>query len=252
MAINSNYTTLKDWKPRFEKGVPILMYHKIQHHPWGTQKFRFLYVSPCLFELQMNELKQSGFAVISLNEFQRNPDQRKCAILTFDDAFQSVAENALPVLSQHHFSAITYVVADKIGLTNDWDARLKQKLQPLMDRSTIAEWLAAGQEIGSHTLTHPRLSRIPISQMREEIISSKKKLEDIFGVPIRHFCYPYGDYNQQVRSIVEEAGYETATTTRPGLNTSATPRLELQRLTARFRSRSLKSILQFFKGRVAA
>ena len=47
---------------------------------------------------------------------------------------------------------------------------------PLMDAAQVKDWLAAGHEIGSHTLTHPWLTRLPLSEAREEISGSKKKL----------------------------------------------------------------------------
>ena len=49
-----------------------------------------------------------------------------------------------------------------------------------MDKAQIATWIEVGQEIGSHTLTHPRLTQGSVQQAREEIIGSKKKLEDTF------------------------------------------------------------------------
>jgi peptidoglycan/xylan/chitin deacetylase (PgdA/CDA1 family) len=102
-----------------------------------------------------------------------------------------------------------------------------------MDHAEIREWLAAGHEIGSHSCTHPHLSRIPLPQAREEITASKKKLEDLFGRPVEHFCYPYGDRNDAVVDLVREAGYRTACTMDFGVNTVATSPLALRRILAR-------------------
>ncbi len=62
-----------------------------------------------------------------------------------------------------------------------------------MDERQIRDWLAAGHEIGAHTLTHPALAELPPERARAEIFDSRKLLEDRFGVPVRHFCYPYGE-----------------------------------------------------------
>ena len=99
-----------------------------------------------------------------------------------------------------------------------------------------------GTRIGSHTLTHPFLTRISLARAREEIGASKKKLEDRFGQPVRHFCYPYGDWSPAVRDLVSAAGYETACTTGFGVNTSATPRFALRRILARYQSISFKAL----------
>jgi peptidoglycan/xylan/chitin deacetylase (PgdA/CDA1 family) len=111
-----------------------------------------------------------------------------------------------------------------------------------MDAAQVRDWLAAGHEIGSHSLTHPWLTRLPVPAAREEIAASRKQLEDLFGVPIAHFCYPYGDWNEKVRNLVEAAGYKTACTTQPGVNTPADSLFTLKRFTARYASRNLKAI----------
>src|SRR5690606_26230159 len=104
---------------------------------------------------------------------------------------------------------------------------------PLMDPSEVREWLAAGQQIGSHTLTHPWLTRVPITTVREEIRASRRKLEDLFGVPVVDFCYPYGDWNIPVHDEVIAAGYQTAVTTALGVNGPEADPWALRRLAAR-------------------
>jgi len=111
-----------------------------------------------------------------------------------------------------------------------------------MDDAQVLNWLAAGHQIGSHTRTHPWLTRLPRAAAREEIASSKKALEDRFSVAVEHFCYPYGDWNESVRDLVVAAGYKTACTTEPGVNTAADSPFALKRFTARYPSRNLKAI----------
>ena len=118
--------------------------------------------------------------------------------------------------------AIQFLVSNKLGQTNDWETETGEAEEKLMDATHVREWLAEGNEIGSHTMTHPRLTEIPENDAREEITSSKKQLEDLFEVPVKHFCYPFGDYNQRIVELVREAGYETGSTTTPGLNTPET------------------------------
>jgi peptidoglycan/xylan/chitin deacetylase (PgdA/CDA1 family) len=145
-------------------------------------------------------------------------------------------------LSKHGFRAIEFLVADRLGGWNEWEILQGEAREKLMDISQAKEWLAAGHEIGSHTLTHLFLTRIKPEQAREEIFASKKKLEDLFGISIRHFCHPYGDWNEAIRDLVIEAGYESACTTQPGANTVETSRFELKRFTARHRSISIRPL----------
>ena len=116
------------------------------------------------------------------------------------------------------------------------------------DAVQVHEWMAAGHEIGAHTCTHPWLTRIPLAEAREEIFASKARLEDLFGSPVRHFCYPYGDWNPAVRDLVVEAGYATACTTEPGLNRPEGDPFRLRRLTARYASRNWANVWRTIRG----
>jgi peptidoglycan/xylan/chitin deacetylase (PgdA/CDA1 family) len=81
-----------------------------------------------------------------------------------------------------------------------------------------------------------------VRDAHEEIVASKKKLEDLLGRPVEDFCYPYGDWNESVRDLVMEAGYRTACTTEFGVNTPPVSPLELRRITVRHPTRSFKAL----------
>jgi len=224
------------------------MYHKLGPRPRGV-RLKGLYVSGSLFDRQLRELRSAGFTSVSPANLTAHRDNTaKNVCLTFDDGFANVLEFGLATLARHGFRAIEYLVADRIGGVNDWEQREGEVAETLMDAAQVKDWMAAGHEIGAHTLTHPRLSQVSVEQAREEVFASKKKLEDLFSVPIRHFCYPYGDWNPAVRDLVQAAGYETATTTALGVNTSATPRFELKRFMARYQSISFKAIKERLRG----
>ncbi len=72
--------------------------------------------------------------------------------------------------------------------------------------------LAKRHEIGAHTITHPRLTRLAPSDARREIVESKKWIEQVTQEPCRMFCYPYGDENPALRTQVMEAGFLGART----------------------------------------
>jgi peptidoglycan/xylan/chitin deacetylase (PgdA/CDA1 family) len=129
-----------------------------------------------------------------------------------------------------------------LGKTSEWQKGSGELPGILMDKTQVKDWLASGQEIGSHTLTHPRLTQISPLQAREEIFASKKRLEDAFGKAIEHFCYPYGDWNPEIREIVREAGYASGCTTKFGVNTPEADPFALKRITVRYPSRKLKNL----------
>ena len=236
------YTSLAPFAARFREGLPILTYHVIGPRPWGA-RLKGLYVSSRLFDRQLAELRRAGFSVPSYDPAAQHVSPVSPAVLiSMDDATRKTGEHALPTLARHGCRAIQFVVAGLIGRTNTWQTAQGEIEEPLMDDAQLRDWLAAGHGIGAHTMTHPRLTRIPRDRAREEISASRKLLEDRFGVAIRHFCYPYGDHDAAVMELVAEAGYQTACTTQPGVNTPTTPRLALHRVMARYRSLRLRTL----------
>lgn len=218
------------------------MYHKIAKRPRGV-RLKGLYVLPDQFARHVEELKNDGFTTATMSELATatTPLQKK-VVITFDDGFRNVLENAAGPLCNAGFRAIQFLVPNCLGKVNEWDLRDGEVPEPLMDKAQVQDWLAAGHEIGSHSMTHASLTRLSVRDIREEIITSKKKLEDIFGIPVPHFCYPYGNWNDAIRDVVLEAGYQTACTTEFGVNTPETPKLTLNRIAARHQTRSLKSL----------
>jgi peptidoglycan/xylan/chitin deacetylase (PgdA/CDA1 family) len=215
----------------FQDGVPVLMYHKIDCVPRDARD-PFLYVSPSRFGEQLGLLSSHGYTGATLDTVPAVKDNRaRQVVITFDDGAASVFTNALETLARHGFRAIQFIVAGLIGKRNDWDIAKGEAPDLMMDESQIREWLAAGHEIGSHTSTHPNLKRLSLPRAREEIFESKKKLEDRFGIQVRHFCYPSGKWNEPVSDLVREAGYQSACTVEFGVNTEATPRFALRRVT---------------------
>lgn len=182
---------------------------------------RGLVVAPATFARHMAALHALGYRGLSMRDLEPyllGQAEGKVFGITFDDGYENNLENALPVLQRHGFTSTCYVVADLIGQVNRWDDGRNVKKVPLMDREQLLAWAAAGQEIGSHTLTHPFLNRLSEAEQVREIQLSKSKLEDLMGAGVRvdHFCYPYGAFNRYSVDCVKAAGYHTATTTNRG------------------------------------
>lgn len=217
----------------FQRGLPILVYHSIAKPPRDCRD-PHLYVEPSTFDAQLEALRTAGFSSAGLDEFPATradfPAGKK-VVITFDDGCRNVWQNALPALARHRFQGIQFLVAGLIGGHNEWDTRHGEIREPLMDAAQIQEWLAAGHEIGSHSLTHRNLTRLDEVGAREQIFASKRKLEDLFGREVRHFCYPHGRWNEMVRALVQEAGYVTACAVTFGVNLPTADPFTLRRIT---------------------
>jgi peptidoglycan/xylan/chitin deacetylase (PgdA/CDA1 family) len=87
---------------------------------------------------------------------------------------------------------------------------------------------------GSHTVTHPILSRLSLERSRIEIECSRETIEKHLNTPVTTFAYPVGrreDFNEDVKRLLRESGYGCALTTMPGTNDSGVDPYELRRAT---------------------
>jgi peptidoglycan/xylan/chitin deacetylase (PgdA/CDA1 family) len=196
--------------------IPILMYHQIDAAPPKGAPFRSLVVSPQSFARQMALLQLLGYQGLSMQALQpylAGTLTGKVVGITFDDGYLNNLYYALPVLQRRGFSSTCYVVSQRLGQTNAWDAEIGIAQTPLMDMAQLRTWVAGGQDVGAHTRHHVRLPRQDSATSRAEIMLCKSELEDGLGVTVNHFCYPYGEYTSEHTDMVREAGFCTATTT---------------------------------------
>lgn len=209
--------------------MKVLTYHNIGKPP-SSAKLKTLYVKSWDLKKQIKALKLLGYKFLRSQDLLKRPKDR-AVLLTFDDAYLDFWENAFPFLMEEGVPALVFVPAGLVGKFNKWDyERLKVK-KTIMDWQHLKELVSAGIEIGSHSLTHPYLSKIPEESAKREIEDSKKLLEDKLGIEIKTFCYPYGDYNQKVRDMVAKAGYLMAFTTKHGSFSKSPNLFEIRRIT---------------------
>jgi len=142
-------------------------------------------------------------------------DARGLVGLTFDDGYEDFLHTALPILEKLAFSATVFVVAGMLGQENSWEHRggPKPRLRLLGVRG-VREVQERGMEIGSHTLTHPRLSRLDRRVLVREVSESRQILSGILGTPVDGFCHPYGDLDSAAVQVVRETGYAYACATK--------------------------------------
>ncbi|MFH1780844.1 MAG: polysaccharide deacetylase family protein [Candidatus Nealsonbacteria bacterium] len=76
--------------------------------------------------------------------------------------------------------------------------------------------LSRFQEIGAHTMSHPHLTAVNISEAKKEIIASKEYLEELLGEKIKMFCYPYGEFSLGIKNLAKEAEFFGARTVEDG------------------------------------
>ena len=179
--------------------VPILLYHHIGFSLQGDSVY---YISPDVFDRQMNLLYQWGYRTISVELLVKAIKEGaelppKPILLTFDDGSQTIYEHALPIMQRYNFTGVSYIVYDYIGTKN------------YMSVDQIRALYGVGWGVGSHGLSHMDLTAHPSRQM-DEIVESRRRLESLLGIPILSFAYPFGAYDSDSLHYVHQAGYIAA------------------------------------------
>jgi peptidoglycan/xylan/chitin deacetylase (PgdA/CDA1 family) len=254
-------------------GVAVLGYHGVRADDWpsGTMAFEGLHVRAHELEEHCRLLRQSCHPIslhdwhFALNGGPSLPERP--VLVTFDDGYRSAFTLARPILQRYAIPAVVFACSDPIEQQQlFWhDAVARQRgeaaVEPLKgvafdewQRVTTQSQLLAtaddphaplsidelrvlaeqpGIEIGSHTTTHPILSRASLAVQRAQLFDSKARLEAWTAKPVIAFAYPNGrpgqDYTTDTVSLVRECGFTLAFSTRSGFATPHESRWEYSR-----------------------
>jgi peptidoglycan/xylan/chitin deacetylase (PgdA/CDA1 family) len=190
-----------------------------------------LSLPPERLETQVRALVGRGFTAVS------GPDlvQARGRVLhvTFDDAFRSIGP-LVRRLSEHGVPSTVFACTDyadrprPLAVAELFEQALAQPRElETMGWEELRSLAGAGIEIGSHTRTHPHLTRLGDVELRAELYESRVRIEDELGRPCRLLAYPYGEHDARVREAAREAGYEAAFALADG---SWSDRLRLRRV----------------------
>jgi peptidoglycan/xylan/chitin deacetylase (PgdA/CDA1 family) len=201
-----------------QDSVYVLMYHRV-----NSFRKDELSVPPDRFRKQVEWLHMHGFRNTRMAELESGSmvkgDNGPRVIFTFDDGYEDNYTDAYPILREHGYTAVLYLPFDYIGTSkmhprDTWESGRAEHNQ-LLNWNQVEEMLKDGMEIGSHTIGHEDLTRMPPEQAKREIFESKQALEQKLQVEITSFCYPGGYFEEEHARWVQEAGYLSACTTTP-------------------------------------
>lgn len=185
--------------------IPVIMYHYVEYVQDRHDTIRMsLNTNPALFESQLKQLKDAGYASYFARDIPDLLDGKKyytskMVILTFDDGYEDFYTDVFPLLKKYNMRATAYIISDFIGRRGFMN---KEQLQEL-SRSGLVE-------IGSHTLDHLYLKTTPDKEAKRQIVESKKLLEKELDMPIDSFAYPFGAMSPAAIEYVKEARYTNA------------------------------------------
>jgi peptidoglycan/xylan/chitin deacetylase (PgdA/CDA1 family) len=180
-----------------------LTFHAIDDHRSVTS------FPPKVFRRGMARLHERGYRTLSLVDAvdclaRGLPFPERSFAITFDDGYQTVYEEAFPVLQRYGLSATVFLTVGEKGTVQP-----AGRLPSLNGRSMLAwremrEMQRSGIAFGAHTLTHPDLTRLPFDRIEAEVCDSKAIIEDALGAPVTCFAHPYGRYDHRSREIVRQ------------------------------------------------
>jgi len=184
------------------------------------------------FRKQMAYLAKKCTVVKPSEIVTGNPEKTKAVVaLTFDDAFVSFFENALPVLKEYGLPAAVFVPTGSLGRRPGWtiyDDCLAVD-ETVMSEQRIAALDHEGIEISSHTVSHSALTDLDDTGLEAELVGSKRRLEEILGHEVSGISYPYGACDARVYQAAHKAGYKVGFTVEPDKVNGSTERLRIGR-----------------------
>ncbi|PYJ62289.1 MAG: hypothetical protein DME74_06310 [Verrucomicrobia bacterium] len=184
-------------------------------------------ITPAAFEAQMKELKDRGITVIPMQDLlawkrgEKNIPPR-CAVITFDDGYKSQYEVAWPVMKKYGYPFTMFIYTEGVrgGALGGGGAITWEQLADMRDNGVdIEAHSATHQDLREgHTITlaspggkktRTKLTGPQYEQwVRNEVVGSKELLEQRLGIKVNCFAVPFGNYNEHVKELARNAGYE--------------------------------------------
>jgi peptidoglycan/xylan/chitin deacetylase (PgdA/CDA1 family) len=187
------------------KKIPILMYHGIADKAWGDTT---LFVKTNDFEEQIKYLSDNGYTALFLSEISKAENYDKPIIITFDDGYKNVYDNAYPILKKYNMKADFFVITDWL----DGETYVTPEMVKEMSNYGIIE-------IGSHTLNHAALGTVNEEKQDEELKKSKEELDTLLGKETLTVAYPLGSYTSTTIKLARKY-YKYGVTVSKGFNYS--------------------------------
>jgi peptidoglycan/xylan/chitin deacetylase (PgdA/CDA1 family) len=183
--------------------LPVLTFHALD------ERSSVISFSPQVFQHGISKLHGKGYKTLGLTEalgflHRRTPFPDRSFVITFDDGYQSVYQEAFPVLQRYGMTATVFITTGRRKTIEAGERLSSLQGRFMLSWHEIREMHRSGIAFGAHTVTHPDLTRLSFNDAKAEICRSKAILEDALGASVLSFAYPYGRFNSETRSIVQQ------------------------------------------------
>lgn len=184
-----------------------LYYHSIYHEESNN------------FYKQM-KLISKNFNVVKSDYFGELEKDKRHIIITFDDGFANLIENAISTLQKFDFPYTIFFITNYFGKKPGWEfpKEHRDRNEHIMSIEQLREINGDLLTIGSHTANHFKLSTLNDEKLRLELSESKQFLEEITGSEISLISFPNGDFNKNIIQKSFETGYKRVFTIEPNFS----------------------------------
>lgn len=209
-------------------GAAVFAYHDVGS---DARHFTPYSVSAGRLRQQVGAAQRWGLRFVPLSDLvtrlRAGDDVGGLAAVTFDDAIGGVFHHAAGILADLGVGATVFAVSDELGGATGW----WEGSADTMTAAQLCELAELGWEVGSHGRTHATLPGLSDHALLAEVVSSRRRLEDLVQRPVDLFAYPFGHHDPRVRSLVAEAGYRAGFAFRNGRVTAELDPYRLPRFT---------------------
>lgn len=164
-------------------------------------------ISRASFTRLLDVLEADGYTTTTFEELQRKSRKNKQVVITFDDCPRHLWDFAIPELQRRNMKAVFYMPTAYMDGVNEWDTAQGKPAVQLMNKEEIEKLDDIGMEVGSHAHKHIRLDEVNTAEVKENLTTSKRILEEIIGKPIISIAYPFGAIPANNKVLLKEAGY---------------------------------------------
>jgi peptidoglycan/xylan/chitin deacetylase (PgdA/CDA1 family) len=215
--------------------IKILMYHRIvSDESLCNAHWSYLHVSRLRRHLEL--LERLGYSAITFRDCILYSQGEitlpaRPVIITFDDGYLDIYTTAFPLLQEFGMKAVVFVLGDRKIKENIWDSALGLPRASLLDNDHIRELHRAGYEIGSHSMSHVRLTHLHEDDVWNELSHSRLVLEALLDSRVCSLAYPYGVTSTTVKNTARNAGYLFACSVGSGPVAFGADPFEIRRIT---------------------
>ncbi|MFP4213746.1 MAG: polysaccharide deacetylase family protein [Desulfohalobiaceae bacterium] len=189
----------------------------VYHHFGMQDKYPSTSVSLEQFQDHLDYLKTHDYKVLTLGEalerlYSAQELPKRTAVITIDDGYSSIWDQALPLLEEYGYPASIFVATSHVGGKGylSWE-----ELKKLHEK---------GFEIGNHSHSHAYFLDLEQGELEEAFAADLKKshaeFERHLGSVPDLYAYPYGEYTPEMMSILEDQGYLAAAAQHSGVISS--------------------------------